>query len=147
AEAARALSARMEGLDEIASVGEPLWSADRDAMLVPLVLSGSADEVEGDLAAVEAARGEVADDHPTVRFEQAGSTSINRDVWERVGSDLLSAEMISLPITFVIMLVAFGALVAAGIPILLALTSIGVALGLYAPLSYLVPDSGSVASV
>ena len=45
------------------------------------------------------------------------------------------------------LLLAFGALIAAGIPVLLAITSVVTALGLYAPLSYLVPDCGTVANV
>ncbi len=45
------------------------------------------------------------------------------------------------------MLLAFGALIAAGIPVLLAFSAVGAALGFYAPLSYLFPDGGSVANV
>ena len=65
----------------------------------------------------------------------------------KVGEDLASAEMLSLPITFAILLIAFGAFVAAGIPVLLAITSVITALGLYAPVSYLVPDAGQVANI
>ncbi|MDX6276492.1 MAG: hypothetical protein QOJ72_620, partial [Nocardioidaceae bacterium] len=57
------------------------------------------------------------------------------------------AESLSLPITFAILLVAFGAFIAAGIPVLLAFSSVITALGLYAPLSHLFPDSGTTANV
>ncbi len=41
-----------------------------------------------------------------------------------VAEDLGKAGMLSLPITLVILVIAFGALVAAGIPLLLALTAV-----------------------
>jgi RND superfamily putative drug exporter len=55
--------------------------------------------------------------------------------------------MMSLPITFLILLIAFGAFIAAGIPVVLAITSVITALGLYAPVSHLAPDAGSVANI
>jgi len=44
------------------------------------------------------------------------------------------------------MLLAFGALIAAGIPCYWPSRRSGAALGFYAPLSYLFPDGGSVAT-
>ncbi|MFS3129416.1 MMPL family transporter [Nocardioides sp. Bht2] len=134
-------------LGEVGSVADPVWSTDGDAALLPIVLARDADQAEDDVPAISEVTERVAKAHPELRIEQSGSTSINTAIWERVGSDLLKAEAISLPITLLIMVFAFGALVAAGVPLLLALTGIAVALGLYAPLSMLVPDAGSVASV
>ncbi len=85
--------------------------------------------------------------HPDLEVAQAGSASLDAGINDKVGEDLASAESLSLPITFLILLVAFGAVIAAGIPVLLAITSVVTALGLYAPLSYLAPDSGTVANV
>ena len=47
--------------------------------------------------------------------------------------------MLSLPITLIILLVTFGALVAAGIPLLLALTAVFATFGLVAIPSHLLP--------
>jgi putative drug exporter of the RND superfamily len=56
-------------------------------------------------------------------------------------SDLLEAERIGLPITLVILLVVFGAPVAAALPVLLALASVTISLAALFFLSQLVPVS------
>ncbi|UZN05395.1 MMPL family transporter [Cellulomonas sp. S1-8] len=66
---------------------------------------------------------------------------------ERVGEDLVSAEVVSLPVTLGLMLLAFGALVAAGIPVLLAVSSVAATLGISAVLSHVVPADPTVASM
>ena len=57
-------------------------------------------------------------------MRQAGDLSLDAAINDRVAEDLGSAEMISLPVTLLLMLLAFGALIAAGIPVLLAGTSV-----------------------
>ncbi len=57
------------------------------------------------------------------------------------------AETISLPITLVLMLLAFGALIAAGIPVLLAATSVAATIGISAPVSHLVHADATVTSM
>src|SRR5437868_1418045 len=53
--------------------------------------------------------------------------------------DLKSAGLFSVPLTLIILVVAFGALVAAGIPLLLALTAVFATFGLVALPSHLLP--------
>ena len=53
--------------------------------------------------------------------------------------DLKSAGVFSIPLTLIILVVAFGALVAAGIPLLLALTAVFATFGLAALPSHLLP--------
>ena len=55
--------------------------------------------------------------------------------------------LFSLPLTLLILVFTFGALVAAGIPVLLALTSVFATLGLLGPVSQLAPVDGSVMHV
>ena len=55
---------------------------------------------------------------------QVGEASLDAGINDQVESDLASGESLSLPITFGILLVAFGALIAAGIPVLLAFSSV-----------------------
>src|SRR5207249_5981939 len=66
---------------------------------------------------------------------------------KRVANDFQRAEVTSLPVTLVILVVAFGALVAAGIPLLLGLTSVAGALGLTALLSHLLHVDETINSV
>ena len=66
----------------------------------------------------------------------------------RLDEDFQRAETLSLPITLLILVVAFGALVAAGVPLLLGLTAVMATLGLLGPVSQLFPvDDRSVSSV
>jgi uncharacterized membrane protein YdfJ with MMPL/SSD domain len=60
---------------------------------------------------------------------------------------LQRAEFTSLPLTLVILLVAFGALVAAGLPVLLAFSAVLAATGLNAILSHFVHSSDATTSV
>ena len=61
--------------------------------------------------------------------------------------DLLKAGAFSIPLTLIILLVAFGALVAAGIPLLLGLTAVLGTMGLVAIISQALPMSDSVSAI
>lgn len=128
--------------DGVLSVGEPQQSADGSAYLVSVVLDDGADA-----DAVQEVTAAAAAAYPELDIRQAGDVTIDEAIDEQVGEDLASAEVISLPVTLVLMLLAFGALIAAGIPVLLAGTSVAATIGLMAPLSQLVPSEGTVASM
>ncbi|WP_433010725.1 MMPL family transporter [Kribbella sp. CA-294648] len=141
------LQQKMTAIDAVAEVGQPIWAANGKAALLPVSLKGNADDAADHVEKLQAATKEVQEANPSLTIEQAGTASMNAGIWKQVGSDLARAEKISLPLTFALMLLAFGALIAAGIPVLLAFSAVGAALGFYAPLSYLFPDGGSVANV
>jgi RND superfamily putative drug exporter len=62
--------------------------------------------------------------------------------------DFHRSEYTAVPVTLVILLLAFGALVAAGVPLLLGLTAVLAAVGLIGPLSHLVPvNAGQIDAV
>jgi RND superfamily putative drug exporter len=61
--------------------------------------------------------------------------------------DFRKAEFPSLPITLVILVLAFGALVAAGIPLLLGLSAVAITLGLLAPISQVALFDEAISSV
>ena len=85
--------------------------------------------------------------HPQLRIEQFGDASANKALDKAMGSDFSRAETLSLPITLIILVVAFGALVAAGVPLLLALTAVFATLGLIGPISQIFPMDSSINSV
>ena len=62
-------------------------------------------------------------------------------------SDLKRAERLSVPVTLLVLLIAFGALVAALVPVLLGATAVVAAFGLLGPLSQLFPLDSSVKTV
>jgi RND superfamily putative drug exporter len=64
---------------------------------------------------------------------------------ESLGQDLSRTEMISLPVTFLILFVVFGTMLAAGIPVLLAVSAFVGSVGLYAVASWVFPDAGGAA--
>ncbi len=137
----------MTALQPVHAVGAPVWSEDGNAVLLPVELKGTPDDAADNVQQLLDTTAVVQGNHPDLRVEQLGDASIDKGIWKVVGEDLAKAEKLSLPITFGLMLLAFGALIAAGIPVLLAISAVGAAMGFYAPLSYLFPDGGSVANV
>ena len=134
----------MSAVDGVEQVSEPQWNPDRSALL------------DGDPAREGPRRRPAAagrhrtlcrTQQPGLDIRQAGDITIDDSINERVADDLSAAEMISLPVTLILMLLAFGALIAAGIPVLLAATSVAATIGIMAPLSYLVPSEPTVGSM
>jgi len=62
-------------------------------------------------------------------------------------NDLQRAERLSLPVTLIVLLIAFGALVAAIVPVLLGATAVVAAFGLLGPISHVFPLDSSVKTV
>jgi RND superfamily putative drug exporter len=62
-------------------------------------------------------------------------------------SDLARAEQLSVPITLLVLLLAFGSLVASLVPLLLAVTAVVAAFGLLGPISQLFALDGSVKTI
>lgn len=145
AAAVRDLGAAVAGTPGVAAVGDPETSADGGTVRVPVTMAGSADDarkaVRGLLAEVERVRAA----HPEVRIAQTGGPSISVGVNGKQGQDLARTELISLPITFVILFVVFGTLLAAGVPVLLALSAFAGSVGLYGLASWVFPDAGGAA--
>ncbi|HYZ76467.1 MAG TPA: MMPL family transporter [Gaiellaceae bacterium] len=82
--------------------------------------------------------------HPNFFIGEFGDASAQKAVDQAAANDLESAGVFSIPITLVILVVAFGALVAAGIPLLLALTAVFATFGLMALPSHLLPMAQEV---
>ena len=80
-------------------------------------------------------------------MDQFGNVSANKELNETFSSDLAQAELISLPLTLLILVIAFGSLVAAGVPLLLAISCVMAALALVALPSQLSPVDSNVQSV
>ena len=89
----------------------------------------------------------VAARHPGLTIEEAGGASIDRAIGSSVGKDFRKAELTSVPISLVLLLIVFGALVAAGIPLLLAGTAVISAISLLAIPSRWVPIGSTTTSI
>jgi uncharacterized membrane protein YdfJ with MMPL/SSD domain len=116
-----------------AVIGFELWGGRGEAY----------DGVERSLRAVAA----LQQAHPEMRIEETGGASIDKALHDTVDKDFKRAELSSIPLTIGILLVAFGALLAAFLPVLLALTAFAAATGLLAFASQLLPVDDAAKSV
>ena len=99
--------------------------------------------VEGIRAAVAA----TARTHPHIAVEETGDVSADQARNRTVDRDLHRAELLAIPVTLLVLLFAFGSLMAAVVPVLLALSAVIAGLGLLGPLSQLFPVEDSAKTV
>jgi len=85
--------------------------------------------------------------HPGLTVEEAGDASLNRAIGNITSQDFHKAEVTSVPVSLVLLLVVFGALIAAGIPLLLAGTAVISAISLLAIPSRWLPIDGTTSSI
>ncbi len=122
-------------------------SADGHSALVTFELPGEAEVTEKSVVTSLAAVAAAQKAHPGLRIEEAGDQSIHKALVDKSNEEMGKSTLLSVPITLLILVFAFGALVAAGIPLLLALTSVAATLGLLGPVSQIAPVDGSVMHV
>jgi uncharacterized membrane protein YdfJ with MMPL/SSD domain len=104
---------------------------------------GPAASIETVLAAVS----RVGRAHPRLTVGEYGDASASKAVDDTEGRDFHRAELLSIPLSLAILLFGFGALVAAGLPVLLALSAVAAALGLLAWPSQIWPVDDAASSV
>src|ERR671936_1337764 len=119
--------------------GGGLISADRHSVLVQFDVKGDMDKAKDKIQPVMDAVAGVQKANPGVRVEEFGMASAMHVLDQTVNKDFKKAEKLTLPITLLILLVAFGALVAAGLPVLLAFSAVLASIGLYSLFTNLVP--------
>jgi uncharacterized membrane protein YdfJ with MMPL/SSD domain len=101
------------------------------------------DKVDPSLDAVSA----LEKQHAGFRIEQFGDGSADKAISQAFEDDFQKAEFTSLPITLVILILAFGALLAAFVPLLLAITAVAAAIGLIGPISQIWPVDEAISSL
>jgi uncharacterized membrane protein YdfJ with MMPL/SSD domain len=135
---------RTKGVDEVAA---PQISKDGHSALVTFELPGDQKTTEKSVVGSRAAVAAAEKVNPELRIDETGDASINKAEKDKSNSELGSAMFMSLGLTLFILLFTFGALVAAGIPVLLGLTAVLATLGLLGPVSQLAPVDESVMHV
>ena len=145
---------RLEGQPNVTNIDSPFApgnagqvSRDRRSVLVEFDIRGKSDDAKDKVDPILASVADAQSAHPQLTIEEFGGGSANKAINDRFGKDLLKAGALSLPLTLVILLLTFGALVAAGIPLLLALTSVLAAIGLLAVPSHLLAMDEFVSAV
>ncbi len=125
-----------------------LVSKDGHSALIDVKLHSTdlakADENVDTLLAITAAAQKA---HSGFTIEEVGDASIDKALNDQFGKDLGKAGKLSLPVTLGILLVAFGAIVAAGIPLLLGITAVVATMGLLALPSQLIPMDENIFAI
>jgi putative drug exporter of the RND superfamily len=127
------------------SGGQSLVSADGRSVLVTFVVPGSITNQDQAVAADQQAVAAVQARHPDLLVAETGDASIARAIDNSL--DFRQAEATSIPITLILLVLVFGALVAAGIPLLLAVSAVAAALAVVTIFSRWLPVGGSTAEV
>jgi uncharacterized membrane protein YdfJ with MMPL/SSD domain len=148
--AARAEVRRLESYAEASDA--KLRSADGHSTMIVLGLAaGETATQERDVLELRAAlapwRAQLLQLDPTARLALTGGPAVDVDVnaWSAAGGD--HAEKRALPLTLAILVVAFGTLVAAGLPFLMGLATTTIALGCAFVLAKLMPVSNLLSNV
>ena len=122
-------------------------SKDGRSVLVRFKVNGDQDRTDDLIDPIVASVDKVKAANPGVFVGQFGDASANKALSKSFQDDFQKAEKLSLPITLVILVLAFGALVAAGVPLLLGLTAVMATLGLVALPSQIIPMDDTVSSI
>jgi uncharacterized membrane protein YdfJ with MMPL/SSD domain len=145
---------RVGAMPEVTGVRSPFApgdggqiSKDRHSALVQFSMRGSSETAAERVQPVIDAVAAVQRQSPGFTVSEFGDASAAHALSKLSGEGFARAEKLSVPITFLIMLVAFGAFVAAGIPVLLAFSAVLAASGLAAVASHVVHQSEATSSV
>ena len=145
--------AGVSGLEAVAKVESPFdadnsgqISPDKRSVLVPMEIRGPSEDAADKVDPIVARVKDLQQAHPEFIIGSFGE-STGKAVEAAFFDDLKKAGLYSVPLTLIILLVAFGALVAAGIPLLLGLTAVLGTFGLVALISRLLPMSDAVGAL
>jgi putative drug exporter of the RND superfamily len=145
--AVRDLVAALRALPQVERVKSGVVSKDGRSELVTFDVAGKADTADARIQPVLDRVAAVQQAHPGFTLAEVGDASANRAANDVIEQDLRHAELTSVPVTFAILLFAFGAFVAAGVPVLLALSAVMATVGLGAVVSHVVHASDTTSSV
>jgi uncharacterized membrane protein YdfJ with MMPL/SSD domain len=106
-----------------------LVSPDRTTVRIPSRIPGETDVVQQRLVPVRSLVDDLRTAHPGMTIHALNNTLGNDDISTLVNDDLDSSLRITIPLTFIILLIVFGAVVAAVVPLVLAVTALLAAFG------------------
>jgi uncharacterized membrane protein YdfJ with MMPL/SSD domain len=145
--------ARVTQLESVKNVRSPLEpenagqiASNSHAALVDFQIRGDPDDAADKIDPIIAAVSNAQEANPDLYIGSFG-VSADEEVNSAFMDDLKKAGILSIPVTLIILVIVFGALVAAGIPLLLALTAIIATFGLIALPSNIVPIDQTVYEV
>jgi RND superfamily putative drug exporter len=148
------LVARLSRTPAVAAIKSPLAPGNQGqiakngrAALLTFQITGDPATAKDRVGRALAATAAVQAAHPNLFIGEFGQSSAEKAINKRIAQDFQRAEVTSLPVTLFILVLAFGALVAAGVPLLLGVTATVAALGLTELLSHLLHVQQMISSV
>ena len=149
-----AVARRVSAIPAVMNVRSPLVPANGDqisaggrAAIVRFDIRGDPDKAAGKIDPVLAAVDKTKAEHPGLFIGEFGAASAEKGIGDSIARDFERAGLLSVVVTIAILVVAFGALVAAGIPLLLALSGVLATLGLLAIPSHVWPVDDNTSAV
>jgi len=107
-----------------------LVSPDRTTVRVVARVPGDGETLAARLEPVPALVAEIKSAHAGYRIHALNNTLANAEISELINGGLDASLRLTIPLTFLILLIAFGAVVAAVIPLVLAITALLAAFGI-----------------
>ncbi|MFI0502643.1 MMPL family transporter [Streptomyces albogriseolus] len=149
--AVAAVMTAVERTGEVTDVTSPYDSGtvskDGRSALVQFDVRGDPQTAGERIEPVLDAVADVQKEHGSLRIEEIGGASMMKTFDDAFGDDFKKAEYSAVPVALGILLIAFGALVAALLPVALAITAIMATMGLMGLVSHLQPMSDTANSV
>jgi uncharacterized membrane protein YdfJ with MMPL/SSD domain len=135
----------LSGLRNVTNIQNPLVapggggqiSRDGHSVLVQFTVAGDPDKAQNKIAPIMDAVAGVQAGYPSLTIGEVGQASATKQINDRFSKDFANAERLTIPVTLLILLASFGALVAAGGPVLLAFSAVLATLGAYALVTHL----------
>jgi uncharacterized membrane protein YdfJ with MMPL/SSD domain len=126
--------------------GGGLVSRDGHSVLIQFDVRGDPDKAQKKIEPIIAAVAAAQAANSGVSIREVGNASANYELGKTFDKDFGRAEVMTIPITLIILIAAFGALVAAGLPVLLAFGAVLASLGLFSAITHLYPVDYSSSS-
>ncbi|WP_222849018.1 MMPL family transporter [Trebonia kvetii] len=145
--AATAVLAAVKATGQVSGVRPPAFSASGQQELLQFSMKGDPDTAYNRVQPVEDAVARVAAAHRNVTIEEVGQASVSKWFNDTIFRDFRQAEWTVIPLALGILLVIFGALLAALLPVVLALTAFLAANGILALVSHVLHVDSSASSV
>jgi uncharacterized membrane protein YdfJ with MMPL/SSD domain len=145
---------KLQSIDDVRKLRSPLEPQNPDLMawdlrsaLITFRVRGKPDQAAKRMEPIIKTVSKVQGRHPRVYVAEFGKASSDHELEKSIGKDFKRAEISTVPMTIAILLIAFGALVAAGLPVALSFSGVLATLGLAGLASHLFPMAGDAKSV
>ena len=145
---------RVSTFPQVTNVRSPLATSnsgqvtkDGSSALVQFDITGDQEKAADKIQPVMNAVAGLQKANPQMHIAEFGQASAAHVLNDKINGDLNHARNISLPLTLIILLFAFGAAVAAGIPVLLAFSAVLATFGLNSIISHIFPTTDVTAEI